>query len=287
MVGEDQVWDMAERLNRKHRWGLAAPERALLCRQALERCARRPADRPLAEAGLATLLWALHADQPVVLAALDPALPGHAQAWATIHGFIQGWLRRRRFPLQDDLLLNEYSPDICALELVRAHLPAFGYASRLETYVARITERATKQWLRSHAARKRGGGGIRAALAAGKALAVAAPARAWGHCYLSQRVGSDRELCWDDVLPDAAQPTAGAAEEALLLGEIERCVRAMDRDPCYALLVDVWRELLLEEPNITALARQRGVPPKTLFNVKDRLARRLMPVMERWAADPA
>ncbi|HEY1012294.1 MAG TPA: hypothetical protein VGE07_06265 [Herpetosiphonaceae bacterium] len=286
MAGENRVSEMADRLNRTHGWGLAPPERARLCRQALERIARRPPDRPLTDAGLATLLWALHADQPIVLAALDPARPGHDQAWATIHGFILAWLRRRQFQLHNDLLLNEYSPDICAMELVRAHLLAFGYASRLETYVARITERATKQWLRSHAARKRGGGGIRAPLAATEPPG-AEPARAWSHCYLSQPVGSDQELSWDEVLPDAAQATAGAAEEALLLGEIERCVREMDRDPCYALLVDVWRELLLEDPNITALARQRGVPPKTLFNVKDRLARRLMPVMERWAAELA
>ncbi len=89
-------------------------------------------------------------------------------------------------------MLNEFSPDICAFETLQRKLKDFRYECRLSSYIGRITQRCTHEWLRSHAALKRGGSGVTSA----------AQRRADGGCLKSIRfAGDDLQSCrCDSVL---------------------------------------------------------------------------------------
>ncbi|HYF64225.1 MAG TPA: hypothetical protein VD886_15495, partial [Herpetosiphonaceae bacterium] len=100
--------------------------------------------------------------------------------------------------------------------------------------------------------------------------------------YLSQPAGQDSQLQWEDVLAAGDAPTAVVVEQRTLVENIARTIGAMDGDPDYRVINDVWRDLLLERANITALAQQLDIPAKVLFNIKSRLVRRVAPVMRQW-----
>lgn len=229
--------------------------------------------------GLSTLIFNIYHDHAIVQAALDPDHADHNQAWQQIGQEIVSWLYTHDYYPQDALMLNEFSPDICAYEELQRKLGQFNFKSRLQCYVHKITETCTSEWLRSHAALKRGGSGVTSARQRRDA-----PDKTprWTACYLSQPAGQDSQLHWEDVLAAGDAPTAVVVEQRTLVENIARTIDTMDNDPDYRVINDVWRDLLLERANITALAQQLDIPAKVLFNIKSRIVRRVAPVMRQW-----
>ncbi|MBA3468218.1 MAG: hypothetical protein H0T53_01110 [Herpetosiphonaceae bacterium] len=178
-------------------------------------------------------------------------------------------------------MLNEFSPDICAFETLQRKLKDFRYECRLSSYIGRITQRCTHEWLRSHAALKRGGSGVTSA-AQRRADGGSAPTRQWHICYLSQPLSSNPSLMLEEVVASADRSPAETVEMRTLMAELARSVTTMSADPHYSIVKAVWPALLFEKPNISALAQQHAITPRALFNIKNRIVRRVMPVIERW-----
>lgn len=232
-------------------------------------------------ADLGHLIFNYYSDQTTVQIALNHDHPEYQDVWATIHVEINNWLHQKRFYPQDATMLNEFSPDVCAFEILRVKLKNFRYKCRLKSYIHRVTERCTHEWLRSHAALKRGGCGVLSATQR-RSNPTVHNTRKWRMCYLSQSLTVDPTLIWEEIIPSAERSPAEIVEMRLLVAEIERVVHGMTSDPHYTLVRQVWRELLFEQANVTALAQRWGIPSRTLFNVKSRIVRRVMPIVQRW-----
>jgi hypothetical protein len=259
-----------------HAWSLDEGARTELLALAAIYARRAGADTPVA---LSTLIFNIYHDHALVQAALDAGHSDHIQAWHVIGQEIVNWLYAHDYYPQDALMLNEFSPDICAYEELGRKLVQFNFKSRLFCYVHKITETCTSEWLRSHAALKRGGSGVTSARQRRDAT-TAAPR--WTACYLSQPAGPDSQLQWEEVLAAGDAPTAVVVEQRCLVEHIARTIDAMDGDPEYRLISGVWRDLLLDRANITALAQQLDIPAKVLFNIKSRIVRRVAPAMLQW-----
>ncbi len=231
--------------------------------------------------GFYHLITNLYHDQARVQIALDPSHPEHAATWETIHGEIVGWLYRWNYYPQDSVMLNEFSPDICAFETLQRKLKDFRYECRLSSYISRITQRCTHEWLRSHAALKRGGSGVTSA-AQRRADSGTSSNRQWNICYLSQPIGGEPSLLWEEVVGNNERSAADIVETQTLMHELARSVNGMSADPHYPIVQALWPTLLFEKPNITALAQQYAITPRALFNLKSRIVRRVLPVIQRW-----
>lgn len=261
-----------------HGWHLAAEAYQYFCgdvtRQAQKNHVRKQSE-------LRCLIVNMYHDHPTVQAALDDTHPNHGLVWNTIYDQIQRWLNAHRYYPQDAVMLNEFSPDICALEVLRQSLPHFYYGCRLSSYVYRVTECATKEWLRSHAALKRGGSGVTSALQ--RRMCPATPR--WKMYYLSQSFPNGDGTCWEDMLPSEQSGLDQEIESRCLVQLIEATIQSMSTDADYAIIHDVWREMLLESRSVTALARRHAVPVPMMFNLRRRLVRRIRPVISLWRAD--
>ena len=143
-----------------HGWTLDAGARAEVLALAAVYARRAGID---GLAGLSTLIFNLYHDHSLVRAALDADHADHNQAWQLIGQEIVNWLYAHDYYPQDALMLNEFSPDICAYEELQRKLGQFNFKSRVLCYVHKVTETCTSEWLRSHAALKRGGSGVSSA----------------------------------------------------------------------------------------------------------------------------
>ena len=267
------AWDFTSTL---HGWTLNPPEQTKILDTAFYYATR---DQITTFDDLAAMIFNMYHDYHLVEAALDHDHSDYNTVWEYIHKEILDFLYRRNIYPQDPLMLNEFSPDVCAYEDLKCKLHQFHFNSSLRHYIHIVTFNAVREWFRSRGALKRGGSGTTSAC---ERRMTPRPLERWRTCYLSQSLGSDSHLCWEDIVSNDVGSPATLAEEHLLIEVVETVIKGMVNDPQYELISSLWQDLLFDNPNITQLASSLNLHSKVLFNLKNRIARRVAPALRHW-----
>ena len=272
-----QVEHTVQEVLTEYNWQVTNEQWHNFCDQVEQHYQRQSGSSP---GKLRTVITNYYHDGPTVDILLNPHHPDYSTAWENIHVQIVNYLHHLNYYPSDDMHLGEYSPDIRAYEYIQRKLPEFFFGCRLSSFIYTVAERAGKEWRRSMAALKRGGSGIRSS----SERRNADPQRRhsqWSHCYLSSSILNDGPSI-EEHLIDERIDTEAEAEARILISTIETAIHDMQQDPEYTLLIKTWRTLLMDDPNVSALASQHGVSRSTLINLKRRLIRQVGPILQAW-----